>query len=170
MPTYFPVRRMGITLDEEEFIARKLAQYRTEDGILDLGCGNCLITNRLSKTWGKKIVAVDLWDEFPMQLALQNAKEEGASIEVGKIERPTLRLPFPNGSFSFVYSVMFVYNLRKEERQNLFSEVSRVLSDKGLFLLVDPVIVRRERRELVGFQQVSYQEENALFYLLSKKG
>jgi hypothetical protein len=65
---------------------------------------------------------------------------------------------------------MFVYNLRKEERQNLFSEVSRVLSDKGLFLLVDPVIVRRERRELVGFQQVSYQEENALFYLLSKKG
>lgn len=170
MPTYYPVRRMGITLDEEEFIARKLVQYGVGGEVLDVGCGNCLITIRLSKAWGKKIVAVDLWDEFPVELALRNAREEGASLEVGKIERPNVRLPFPDSTFSLIYSVMFVYNLRREERQNLFSEVRRVLRDGGLFLLVDPVIVKRERKELNGFQQLNYTEENALFYLLSRKG
>ncbi|AWR98877.1 class I SAM-dependent methyltransferase [Metallosphaera hakonensis] len=169
MPTYYPVKRMGITLDEQNFILKRLVQMKPEGDVLDVGCGNSLIPIQLSKSWKKKIIAADIWDEFPLETALRNAQEEGANVEFLKIERPVLSLPLSNSSISFVYSVMFVYNLRKQERESLFSEIYRVLKEGGQFLLVDPVIVRKERKELGKFTEVSYREENALFYYLAKK-
>ncbi|BCS92862.1 Ubiquinone/menaquinone biosynthesis C-methyltransferase UbiE [Metallosphaera sp. J1] len=169
MPTYYPVRRMGITLDEQNFILKRLAQLKVEGEVLDVGCGNSLIPIQLSKLWKRKITALDIWDEFPLETAVKNAEEEGAQVEFLKIERPDLKLPLKDSSFSFVYSVMFVYNLRKHERESLFTEIRRVLRDGGTFLLVDPVIVRRERTELKGFKEISYREENALFYYLARK-
>ncbi|QKR00465.1 class I SAM-dependent methyltransferase [Metallosphaera tengchongensis] len=169
MPVYYPVRRMGITLEEEEFIARRLQQISVDGEVLDVGCGNCMIPILLAKKWGKRIHAADIWDEFPMEQAMKNAKEEGVELTFMKISRPDIVLPFQDSSLEMVYSVMFVYNLRKEERQKLFSEVHRVLKKGGLFLIVDPVIVRRERKELVNFSEVSYREENALFYYLTRK-
>ncbi|MEM0113986.1 MAG: class I SAM-dependent methyltransferase [Metallosphaera sp.] len=169
MPTYYPVKRMGITLDEQNFILKRLIQFKTEGDVLDIGSGNSLIPIQLSKAWNKRIIAADIWDEFPIELAKRNADEEKASVDFIRIERPNLKLPFPESSFSFIYSIMFVYNLRKNEREALFSEIHRVLKEGGSFLLVDPVIVRKERKELKGFTETLYREENALFYYLAKK-
>ncbi|QGR19072.1 hypothetical protein [Stygiolobus azoricus] len=61
-----PVLRMGITIDEEEYIARKLSSMIDikKERILDIAPGNCLIPIYLSLELNKEISGVDDWKYF----------------------------------------------------------------------------------------------------------
>ncbi len=103
--------------------------------VLDLGAGNCWLSNRLSVR-GHQPVSVDIFaDERD---GLQAARHYANSFPV--IESDFDHLPLPSGSFdlaifnaSFHYSVNYFRTL---------SEVSRCLRRSGTFVVLDTPIYR----------------------------
>ena len=167
-----PILRMGITVDEEYFIAKKLYSLIKDirsDKVLDVAPGNVLIPIFLSLNLNKEIFAVDDWKYFPKSEAEKLVKKYNADVKLFD-GLPTI--PFSDSSFDLVYSVMYLYNLRKESLKNAITELERVLKSGGSLVLVDTILVRgKVRKELEErkFKLVGYEEANALFFSLWKK-
>lgn len=164
---YPPLRRMGISTDEQVFIARRLIKLLPQRGkVLDLGCGNGLITNYISKKTSLDLVCVDDWSEFPRERAEQIGKQEGSrAVFLSGLPQ----VPFPDGEFDSVFSVMYLYNLRKEGRQKLGAEVKRILKPQGKYIVVDTNVMRgmiKRDLQAVGFRLEAYSDENAFMFLV----
>ena len=107
---------------------------------LEIGCGMGYQTALLSKISGH-VIATDLEDEDPQSnsigleptrdflktIGIQNATVVNASNEA---------LPFPDNHFDFVYSSHVLEHVPDKKRA--LSEISRVLTDDGIFLCIVP--------------------------------
>lgn len=161
-----PVLRMGITIDEEAYIARKLSSMIDikKERILDIAPGNCLIPIYLSLELNKEISGVDDWKYFKKDEAERLIRKYGARVN---LFYGLPQIPFKDNSFSLVYSVMYFYNLKREIMKVLVSEIRRVLEAQGTVLIVDPIMTRgkiRKEMEEGKFKLVEYTEANALSF------
>jgi len=166
-----PILRMGITVDEEVFLAKKIANIlkNVNSRILDYACGNCLIPIYISLTNNKEIFAVDDWK--------YTKKDEMQSIIQKYNAKVTLfdnleKLPFEDRYFDYIYSVMYFYNLKKEKLRENLNEVVRVLKNDGRLLIVDMIMIRGKIKKEMEERKYSlehYEQTNGLFVSIWKK-
>jgi len=162
-----PVLRMGITTDEELFIAKRLLTMvkKANNKILYLAPGNMLIPIYLSLNLGEEIYAVDDWKYFPKSEAERLIKKYDAKVSLFD---GLPNIPFPDSSFDLIFSVMYLYNFRRDSMKNAVKEIIRVLDkSSGEVLVVDTILVRgkvKREMESEGLSLKDYSEANALFF------
>ncbi len=168
---YPTLMRMGISHDDMIYLARRLSPLLNgSKKILDIGCGNCLIATLVNKMNPSKIFVIDEWKEMSKDDAIKNAVVDKVDLEIGELKGDVL--PYIDGEFDAAYSVMFLFNIPKDRRDKLFSEVKRVLRNDGKLVVIDNFIFRgKMKRELTshGFQVEWYGEENAFSFFLLRK-
>lgn len=102
------------------------------DAVLELGCGNGLLTGRLAEGVGERgaVHALDV-----SHVVLHRLRRR---VRHGNV-RPALfdgsRLPFADGSFDAAVSLANFHHVRA--KLEIFREVARVLRSGGRFVLVD---------------------------------
>src|SRR5262245_31902870 len=120
----------------------ELAQFLELNGserILDVGCGIGGPSRYLAKTFGCRVVGVDLTPEF-CRVATMLAERTGLSDKVQYRQGNALAMPFEDLSFDVVWSQNVVMNIA--DRNRLYWEIHRVLrpadssSGLGLHLLL----------------------------------
>jgi ubiquinone/menaquinone biosynthesis C-methylase UbiE len=113
-----------------------LAQVKSGDRVLDVGCGSGRLTMAAQGWAGADGEAVGI-DPSPemIQVARKNAARAGlkAKFEVGVVES----LPFPDGSFEVVLNRLMLHHLPGDLKQRGLAEMRRVLKPGGLCLVVD---------------------------------
>lgn len=166
-----PILRMGITIDEEVFIAKKVSNIiSNEKGkILDYACGNCLIPIYVSSVSNNEIYATDDWKYFDKKKAQELISKYHSKVRLFDGLEKTL---FSDSYFDFIYSIMYFYNLKRDKVKNHVLELNRILKEKGKILIVDIISVRgkiKKEFEELKYSQVHYEEANGLFYSVWQK-
>ena len=108
-----------------EYLYKLTQEYVSKiANVLELGAGNCLLAHHFKK-YSKKIIATDL--SFQM---LDFSKDK----KLKRVCCNMTSLPFQT-SFDLIYSCFdsINYLTRKRDINNLFSNISSLLSDKGIF-------------------------------------
>ena len=100
-----------------EWLDAKAAEY-----ILDLGCGDGQLTQRLAAT-GARVVGVDASPEM-----VAAARERGVAADVGDAEA----LPYARNTFDAVFSNAALHWVRDQDA--MMAEVRRVLKPGGRFV------------------------------------
>lgn len=147
------------TYEEEAFIQRQTAKVISDkvknlEGVgLDCGCGTCFINDFLPQ---KRIVNLDI--SKPMA---EICKNKGYFTLVADIEK----MPFKDHSFDYAVSN---FTLHWTDLLNAFSEVSRVLKDRGVFVFSIPVVGSLSVIEdIVGRSFFEFEEEGSITEKLS---
>ena len=113
-----------------------LAQVKSGDKVLDVGCGSGRLTLAAQEWAGAEGEAVGI-DPSPemIRIARRNAARAGlmAKFELGVAES----LPFPDASFDLVLNRLMLHHLPVDLRQRGLTEMRRVLKPGGLCLVVD---------------------------------
>lgn len=168
---FHPILRMGITVDEEIFLAKKLSSIlkNVEGRILDYACGNCVIPIYISILTNKEIFAIDDWKYMKKEEVEKLISKYSAKI---KLFDNLEKTPFQDKYFDFIYSVMYFYNLKKDKMKESIEEVLRILKDNGKLLIVDMIMIRgkikknlEEKKYILDY----YEETNGLFISIWKK-
>ena len=113
-----------------------LAQIKSDDRVLDVGCGSGRLTMAAQGWAGAEGEAVGV-DPSPemIQVARKNAARARlkATFEVGVVES----LPFPDASFDVVLNRLMLHHLPGDLKQRGLAEMRRVLKPGGICLVVD---------------------------------
>ena len=127
-----------VTTDESKEIPRLLAMT-TASTVLEVGCGSGGYALHLAESVGCKIVGLDI-NEPGVQNANQLAKSRGLDSRA-RFEQcdASMRLPFEDSAFDAVFSNDVLCHL--PNRQNVMSEMFRVLKPGRLMLFSDALIV-----------------------------
>lgn len=102
-------------------------QVKTEELVLDAGCGSGLTACHLAKTIGCKIVGVDISPEMTEKANLR-AEKEGVSHLVEFRAADVYNLPFPDNTFDLVMAESITVFLDKVK---VYREFYRVLKPEG---------------------------------------
>jgi ubiquinone/menaquinone biosynthesis C-methylase UbiE len=121
----FHTRGRAATVD----LAR-LAAIGPGDRVLDLGCGVGGPSRYLAKTFGCRVVGLDLTPEF-CEAAEMLTRRTGLSDRVEFCQGNALAMPFEDASFDVVWTQNVVMNIA--DRDRLYREVHRVLKPGGRF-------------------------------------
>jgi ubiquinone/menaquinone biosynthesis C-methylase UbiE len=108
-----------------------LGKIRAEDEVLDMGCG----TGRFTLPLAERVKAVSGLDLSPMMLATAREKLADRGLAAELHEGDMAALPFADGSFDVVTSMLAMMHIPREDRQQVFREVARVLRPGGRFLI-----------------------------------
>jgi ubiquinone/menaquinone biosynthesis C-methylase UbiE len=108
-----------------------LGKIRAEDEVLDMGCG----TGRFTIPLAERVKAVSGLDLSPMMLATARKKLADQGLAADLREGDMAALPFADGSFDVVVSMLAMMHIPREDRQQVFREVARVLRPGGRFLV-----------------------------------
>ena len=127
----FHTRGRPATVD----LARLLAP-KADDRVLDLGCGIGGPSRYLAKTFGCRVVGLDLMPEF-CRVAAMLAKRTGLADRVEYRQGDALALPFADQSFDVVWSQNVVMNIA--DRDGLYVGIYRVLKPGGRYAFADVV-------------------------------
>ena len=116
--------------------------------ILEIGAGNCWLTNRLAKD--NYCIALDMFHLAPKGLEFGNLFIKNKKSYFERVLADMVKLPFKNKSFDLVIissSLHHSSNLSKT-----LTEISRVLKDEGKLLLFNEpstgLIAGKERRQI----------------------
>ncbi|MDO8482245.1 MAG: class I SAM-dependent methyltransferase [bacterium] len=125
--------------------------------VLDLGCGNGRNLLWLAENFGTRGIGYDISNEA---VTLARQLGEGLPIEyqTRSIAKP---LPLPDASQTLVLDMMTSHFLKSAERQNLLTEITRVLKPSGwlfwkTFLLDEDDHAKRMLRESPADEVGSY--------------
>ena len=104
--------------------------------VMDLGCGNGITALWLSSVTRCEVAGIDL-SSVRIGNALNNLAGQPVEIrERVRFERASAtELPFPDGSFTHVWSQATIYHVH--DKENALREAYRVLSDGGLMVFDD---------------------------------
>ncbi|TGE37272.1 class I SAM-dependent methyltransferase [Desulfosporosinus fructosivorans] len=102
-------------------------QIKSEDYVLDAGCGSGLTTCYLAKTTGSRIIGVDI-NPLMIDKAFQRAEKERVSHLVDFKVADVYSLPFAENFFDWVITESVTVFL---DKVNVFREFYRVLKPKG---------------------------------------
>lgn len=97
-------------------------EAKASESILDLGCGDGQLTERIAAT-GARVIGVDLSPEMIAAARSRGIDAREASAEL---------LPFPDGAFDAVFSNAVLHWVRNQDA--MMAEVRRVLSPGGRFV------------------------------------
>jgi ubiquinone/menaquinone biosynthesis C-methylase UbiE len=113
-----------------------LLSLSADDRVLDLGCGIGGPSRYLAKTFGCRVVGLDLMPEF-CRVAAMLAERTGLAHLVAYQQGDALKTPFADGSFDVVWSQNVVMNIA--DRNRLYAEIRRVLKPGGRYAFADVV-------------------------------
>jgi ubiquinone/menaquinone biosynthesis C-methylase UbiE len=108
--------------------------------VLNLGCGDGNSSIWLAQQTGCEVIGVDLSETL-----IGNAKQkvqDYPSLRLSFHKVSVTDLPFPNESFTHVWSQATLY--RVEQREVALREIHRVLIENGIFLLDDLVTPKQD--------------------------
>ena len=126
--------------------------------VLDLGCGNGTTAIWLAGASGGRVIGVDL-----SGVRVDNALEKRAMLSPGLKDRlafekaSATELPFPDGSFTHVWSQAVIYHV--PDKRKALNEAYRVLTDGGTMVFDD---LFRPQREITPATQ-TYVYDRLLF-------
>jgi ubiquinone/menaquinone biosynthesis C-methylase UbiE len=106
------------------------------DRVLDLGCGIGGPSRYLAKTFGCRVMGLDLTPEF-CSVATMLAERTGLADGVEYRQGDALAMPFADQSFDVVWSQNVVMNIA--DRDRLYAEIRRVLRPGGRYAFADVV-------------------------------
>jgi ubiquinone/menaquinone biosynthesis C-methylase UbiE len=112
----------------------QLAEVKTGQRVLDVGCGIGGPSRYLAQTFGCAVTGIDLTAEF-IAVAIMLAERTGLSGKVSYRQGNALELPFADASFDLVWSQNAVMNI--EDRARLYGEMRRVLKTSGRLAIQD---------------------------------
>lgn len=113
---------------EREFL---LGRISSGERVLDLGCGTGRFTVPLAES-GAAVTGLDL-SQGMIEIARRKLADRGLHAEMQQGDMA--HMPFPDGSFDTVTSMLALMHIPLEDRQAVFLEVSRVLKPGGRMLL-----------------------------------
>lgn len=102
--------------------------------VLDVGCGIGGPARMLADELNCKVTGVDLSAEF-IRTAQRLSELVGLNDNTTFIQADALELPFKDGSFDVVWTQHVQMNI--EDKQKFYSEIRRVLKDRGMFIFYD---------------------------------
>lgn len=108
-----------------------LSRIRPADEVLDLGCG----TGRFTLSLAERASSVTGLDISPRMLAVTRGKLADRGLNADLCEADMTSLPFADGSFDAVVSMLTLMHLPREDRQQAFCEAARVLKPGGRLLI-----------------------------------
>jgi MPBQ/MSBQ methyltransferase len=114
----------------------RLLSLTANDRVLDLGCGIGGPSRYLAKTFGCRVVGLDLAPEF-CRVAAMLADRTGLADKVEYRQGDALAIPFADASFDVVWSQNVVMNIA--DRDRLYGEIRRVLRPGGRYAFGDVV-------------------------------
>ena len=112
-------------------------QIKTEQYVLDAGCGSGLTACHLAKTIGCKIIGVDISPEM-VEKACLRAEKEGVSHLVEFRVADVYNLPFADNHFDFVMAESITVFLDKVK---VYQEFYRVLKAEGRVADLEMVVL-----------------------------
>jgi len=116
------------TNTEMEFLLGKIT---AGEQVLDMGCGTGRFTVPLAQR-GAQVTGLDLSEAM---LAVAASKLDEAGLRADMRQGDMACLPFPDGSFDTVTSMLALMHIPLKDRPAVFREVSRVLKPGGRMLL-----------------------------------
>ncbi|MFK8008366.1 MAG: class I SAM-dependent methyltransferase [Saprospiraceae bacterium] len=102
--------------------------------VLDVGCGLGGPARMLADEYGCQVTGIDLSQEF-IRTATNLSELVGLSSKTKFVYGNATELPFEDKSFDVVWTQHVQMNV--EDKEKFYSEINRVLSDKGIFLYYD---------------------------------
>jgi ubiquinone/menaquinone biosynthesis C-methylase UbiE len=108
-----------------------LGKVRPDDELLDMGCG----TGRFTVPVAERVKAVSGLDLSPMMLETARKKLADRGLTADLREGDMAALPFPDESFDVVVCMLALMHIPREDRQQVFHEVARVLKPGGRFVM-----------------------------------
>ena len=104
--------------------------------VLDLGCGNGTTAMWLGRSYGCRVMGIDLSGTRigNARLALEDQPAE-VQNRLGFEKASATQLPFSDGSFTHVWSQAAIYHIH--DKKEALSEAHRVLSNGGLLVFDD---------------------------------
>lgn len=114
----------------------RLLSLKSDDRVLDLGCGIGGPSRYLAQTFGCRVVGLDLCAEF-CRIATMLAERTGLAAQVEYREGDALAMPFADESFDVVWSQNVAMNIA--DRDRLYREIRRVLVPGGRYAFADIV-------------------------------
>jgi ubiquinone/menaquinone biosynthesis C-methylase UbiE len=122
---------------ERTFKRRLVERLRLQAGtrVLDVGCGTgTLVVMLASAHPDAEVTGIDVDAEI---VARARAKAQAAGTPVGFRVASATELPFADGSFDRVTSTLMAHHLATPAKEQMFSEIRRVLAPQGELHLVD---------------------------------
>jgi len=130
--TYETSRRQSYIFDRVQAIVLELAKIQSRpDAILDVGCGTGRLLRKAKEQWpNARLVGVDAAEKM-----IEQAKQlfPRAEFHVAMAES----LPLPDSSVDLAFSTLSFHHWTSQAKG--VSEVARVLTPQGRFLLADIV-------------------------------
>ncbi len=121
-----------------------LLTWTGRERVLDVGCGRGLMLIGAAKRLTSGTAAgIDLWQAEDLsgnrpEATLENARLEGVAERVEVVTGDMRKIPFPDGSFDTVLSMMAIHNIYSAPgRDTAIAEICRVLKPGGTVLIVD---------------------------------
>jgi arsenite methyltransferase len=124
--------------------ALRLARWRGDEQVLDVGCGRgLLLVGAAHHLTTGRAVGVDRWirgalSENRPEAALQNAALEGVADRVAVQDGDVRELPFAEQTFDVAVSNFVIHEMdSRADRERMLGEIVRVLRPGGQVVLVD---------------------------------
>ena len=137
-------------------LTRKLLGYVELNGkqdLLEVGCGNGVVSKYIAKNYGSSIVGIDV---DPEQIELAR-KDTVGMPNIRFLEADATSLPFENDSFDIVLSFGVMHHIYNW--LDALKEIGRVLRAKGYFVYADLIypgwITRMDRSSKISFGLVT---------------
>ncbi|MFF3584672.1 SAM-dependent methyltransferase [Streptomyces mirabilis] len=106
--------------------------------VLDVGSGLGGPARHLAQHAGADVTGVDLTEEY-VDVARRLTDRVGLTDRVRFQQGDVTALPFPQASFDRAWMLHVGMNI--EDKARLFNEISRVLTDNGLFIVYDVMLL-----------------------------
>lgn len=134
--------------------------------VLDLGCGNGRLAERLDRE-GKRMVYVGI-DASPELVALASARKAhlrnvAAEMYVGDITQPQWTLPFANGEFDIAIALAVLHHVPSFDlRVAVLRDIHALLKPGSRLILSNWQFDRneRQRKRIVSWQSAGFDERD----------
>jgi len=103
---------------------------------LDIGCGDCIVTEKLGKLLGlksKNIYGVDFNEFSEQQYKINN------NINFTILQKNYKKLPYNDNSISFITLINVLHHV--DNLDILLSEIKRILKPSGILMIIEPDVV-----------------------------
>jgi SAM-dependent methyltransferase len=153
------------TDSETDFL---LGKIRSDDDVLDMGCG----TGRFTIPLAERARSVTGLDMSPMMLATARKKLADRGLDADLHEGDMADLPFADASFDAVVSMLALMHIPRQDRQQVFREVARVLRPGGRLLVgvKNSVFERMFRGDRFAAVDITDVESEELIFTNTRSG
>ena len=130
-----PILLLGKQAEYDRHIV-SLLELKTEDRVLDLGCGTGVLTRMIADKLDAKAGGVSLGIDAAakmIRVARKKRESETCRFEVAAAED----LPFETASFDAAVSSLFFHHVPLDLKQQSLSEAYRVLRPQGKLVIAD---------------------------------